>query len=752
MTIKKATVLGAGVMGAQIAGHLAGCGIPVRLLDLNNELVSQGLERLKKSKPAAMFDSSDLKLISTGTFEKDLNKISDSDWIVEAVVEKLEIKQKLFVEVEKYLKPVAIISSNTSGILLKEMVEGRNENFRKNFVITHFFNPVRYMKLVELIPGPDTNPKVTKEMALILEDLLGKGVVYAKDTPNFIANRIGIHAVIKAFELVAEKNVPIEVVDQVMGVPTARPKSAIFRTADIVGIDTLAHVARNSGLKLPAFVEEMVSKGWIGSKAGQGFYKKIASHSSLVASKDKQQATSNKQQATEILVLDPKTMEYRPQSKIKTESLGKVRSLDDPAERLKVIFNSEDEAGKIAKPLIEASIKYSADILDEVADNAAEVDKAMRWGFGWELGPFEQAHALEFQQFQQFQPCLTGRQAFQPPRPNYKKIEGNGGADLLDIGDGVFACEFHTKMNAIDADIIEMIGKSVGYAEKNGKGLVLTGAGPNFSAGANLMLIWMAATNDQWDQVEDMVRKFQAATQLLRFSKRPIVAAPFGMALGGGCEVSMSSGHIQAAAETYMGLVEVGVGVVPAGGGCKNLLLRMEERHRKAYDSKNNIWVASKDGGPFPKVSDVFQAIAFAKISTSGKEAKKIGYMSSEDGIVLDKEKLIESAKRRVLDLSKTYLPEVMREDIELPGDGGKMALVNGIRQARLKGQVTEYETVIGEKLAHILTGGDKPSVHKTTEQHILDLEREAFLSLCGNKKTQERMQHMLQKGKPLRN
>ncbi len=307
-------------------------------------------------------------------------------------------------------------------------------------------------------------------------------------------------------------------------------------------------------------------------------------------------------------------------------------------------------------------------------------------------------------------------------------------------------------MNAIDADIIEMIGKSVGYAEKNGKGLVLTGAGPNFSAGANLMLIWMAATNDQWDQVEDMVRKFQAATQLLRFSKRPIVAAPFGMALGGGCEVSMSSGHIQAAAETYMGLVEVGVGVVPAGGGCKNLLLRMEERHRKAYDSKNNIWVASKDGGPFPKVSDVFQAIAFAKISTSGKEAKKIGYMSSEDGIVLDKEKLIESAKRRVLDLSKTYLPEVMREDIELPGDGGKMALVNGIRQARLKGQVTEYETVIGEKLAHILTGGDKPSVHKTTEQHILDLEREAFLSLCGNKKTQERMQHMLQKGKPLRN
>ena len=755
MTIKKAAVLGAGVMGAQIAGHLAGCGVQVLLMDrvlpqpeiplqktggqanpksqARNALALQGLEHLKKSKPPAMYDLKDLKLITPGNFEDDLAKITGCDWVVEAVLEKPEIKQKLFGEIEKYLKPSTIISSNTSGILHKQMVNGRSDIFRKNFIITHFFNPVRYMKLVELVTSAETNPEIIKTIAAFLENNLGKGVVYAKDTPNFIANRIGVHAVVTAFHKTAENNWPIEVVDQVMGVPCARPKSAIFRTADIVGIDTLALVAKNSGIKLPAFVEDMVKRGWAGDKAGQGFYKKT------------KQETGNRKQETEILVLDPTTMEYRPQQKIKTPSLGKARDIEDPAERLRTVVLADDEAGVIAKYLVNASIDYADSVADEIAHNTDEIDKAMRWGFNWELGPFEQAMALGISG--QFKSCSKVVQ-----RSSKKTVAQNAGADVTDLGDGVFACEFHTKMNAIDGDVITMLNQALDLVEKDGVGLVIGNEGANFSVGANIMMIFLAASNNQWDEIDKMVRGFQRTGQRMRFCKKPVVAAPFGLVLGGGCEISMAAASACAAAETYMGLVEVGVGLIPAGGGCKNLLLRMEARHKAAFNPKNKIWSAPEDGGPFPKTLDVFQIIAFARVSSSAKDAKKIGYLKSDDTITIGREKLMADAKNDVLAMAKKYVPSLMRDDIELPGSGGKEALVNGIRQAHLKGEISEHDAVIGEKLAHVLTGGDRPTIHKADEQHILDLEREVFLSLCGMPKTQERIQHMLLKGKPLRN
>lgn len=719
-------------MGAQIAGHMAGCGVNVLLLDMGQSALA-GIEHLKKSKPPAMYDTGDLKLITAGNFENDMPKIAGCDLIVEVVVEKLEIKQKIFAEVEKYIEPRTIISSNTSGILLKNLTDGRSEQFCKNFVITHFFNPVRYMKLVEIVSGPKTDPKIVSEVNSFLTDKLGKGVIFAKDTINFIANRIGVHAVLSAFTSVAEKNWPIEVVDQVMGLPTARPKSAMFRTADIVGLDTFAHVARNSGLVLPAFVEEMLKRGWIGDKAGQGFYKK-----------QEGRGTKDEGRKTEILVLDPKTMEYRKQEKIKTPALGKVREIDDPAERLRTVVNSTDLDGKIAKELVFASINYADSIWSEIADDPDEVDRAMRWGFNWELGPFEQKLAIA---------RSTGHQVIMSAgRRKIKKIVGNAGADITDLGSGVFACEFHTKMNAIDGDVLSMLHQALDMVEKDGVGLVVGNDGAHFSAGANLMMIFLAASNGEWAQIENMVKEFQTISQRMRFCKKPVVVAPFNLALGGGCELSMAGTRIRACAETYMGLVEIGVGLIPAGGGCKNFLLRMEESLVAGFDPQNKIWSAPEDGGPFPKSRSAFQVIAFAKTSSSAKDAKKIGYLKPSDRITLNREHLMEDAKKDVLEFSKNYKLPKLRNDIEFSGAGGKMAIVNSIRQARLKNEISEHDAIIGEKLAHVLTGGDRASTHKTNEQHILDLEREAFLSLCGMPKTLERIQHMLSTGKPLRN
>jgi len=757
--VKKVAVLGAGVMGAQIAGHLCGCGAEVILLDMpargssrgdtsakRNSVVQSGLERLAKARPAEIYDTGDIKKIRVGNFEDDLEKIGDCDWIVEAVIERLDIKHSLYSKIDPLAKKNAVISSNTSGILWKHLTEGQSDGFKKRFVITHFFNPVRYMKLVEVVAGSSTDESVVKNISEFLEVALGKGVVRAKDTPFFIANRIGVHHVVATMEAAGRNNWPIEVVDQVMGRPTAHPKSAIFRTVDIVGLDTLALVAREGGLKLPAYVDEMIARKWVGEKAGQGFYKK---------------------QGKDIFVLDVAKMDYRPVAKIKAESLGAVKDLKDPHERVKRLLEYNDAAARIAWELLSDAIVYSASVLREIADSPAQIDMAMRWGFNWEIGPFEQLAAIGAENFitrlkkENRQPSVEAesvlksvnqKNVYVPQRRARAVVEGNAGADITDLGDGIYACEFHTKMNAIDGDVVDILSRAVELAETKGKGLVIGNDGENFSAGANLMMIFLAISNGDMAQVEQMVKAFQDVNQLLRFCKRPVVAAPFGMALGGGCEITMACASAQSFCETYMGLVEFGVGLLPAGGGCKNMLLKMEERCREGFNDKNKIWYASEDGGPFPKVRDAFQTIAFARVSSSAKEAAKIGYTRRSDGVSMRRDHLIEDAKERALLLAKDYRPPAYREDILLPGKGGKMALVNSVRQARTKGDISEHDAVIAEKIAHVLSGGDRESNHLSSEQHILDLEREAFMSLCGTEKTRERIQFMLMNGKPLRN
>lgn len=789
MTIQKVAVLGSGIMGRAIAGHLAGCGIPSLLLDLKTETVKESLNLLAKSKPALMYDTADMRLITAGNFDDDLAKIADCDWIVEAIVERLDIKQSLYARVEKFLKPNQIISSNTSGIDLKDLVSGRSETFRKRFLITHFFNPVRYMKLLEIVAGPETAHEAVQEMADFGERVLGKGVVFAKDTPNFIANRIGVQGMMAAIHAVVTKGWGIEVVDQVMGTPTARPKSAMFRTADIVGLDTLAHVAENNFkgcptdedrdlFEIPAYVQAMIQKKWLGDKTGQGFYKKVKKPDG----------------GKDILVLDPKAMDYRPQQKIKTDSLGAARNIDDPAERVAEVVWGSDEASAIAWDLVSTTIIYAANRIPEIADDILNIDRAMRWGFNWDLGPFEVWDALGVvnicerlkqegravpkivQQvldkglttFYQSKDGVTSyfdaaSAATKPiPEPKgaiilkslverNKVVAQNESASVIDLGDGVFNVQFHAKMNAIDDQIIAMLNRGMDEAEKNGAGVVVANDGPNFCVGANLMLIFLEMQQQNWPRIDEIVRQFQTVIQRMSHGKVPVVVAPHQMALGGGCEVILGGTAVRAAAETYMGLVEVGVGFIPAGGGCKNLLLRNEERQLARHKPKDTIWMSPKDGGPFPKVSAAFQTIMMATVATSAKDAKKIGYLRKSDAITVNAEMRIADAKRDVLTVAKNFVPRPL-QDIQLPGIGGKMALINAVKGFVLQGLATEYDAVIGEKLAHILAGGNKPNIHTATEQDVLDLEREAFLSLCGMEKTQARVQHMLMKGKPLRN
>ncbi len=722
MSINKVTVLGAGLMGSQIAGHLVGCGFDVLLLDLEMEFVVKGLERLGKTKPPAMYDNEDIRSITPGNFKDNLKDISSCDWVIEAIVEDKNAKHALYAEIEKHLNAKTVISSNTSGLTRASLIAGRSATFCKKFIVTHFFNPVRYMKLVEIVSGEENSKEMIAEISRVLEDRLGKGVVYSKDIPDFVANRIGVFTVLSALGAVEKFGWRVEVVDQVMGIPTCRPKSATFRTLDIVGLDTFVHVAKNGGHKLPAFVEEMMAKGWFGDKAGQGFYKKTKS---------------------EILVLDPKTMEYRPQQKIKTASLGLAKDMTDAAERIRTVVFADDEAGNIAWHLVSAAILFSLNVWREIAHSEGEVDKAMRWGFNWELGPFEQLRALGVTNVEK----RLGRKLEDVESPKnvpgflgswVPKIASNAGADLLDIGDGIFCCSFHTKMNAIDADVVTMLGRSIEHVEKEGAGLVIGNNAANFSAGANLMMIFLAAQNKEFGQIEKMVRSFQNINQMIRFALKPVVVVPAGLTLGGGCEIALSAARIVAAAETYIGLVEGGVGLIPAGGGCKNLLLKFMERRKMS--------------GPFPAIKGAFETIAFAKASSSAKEAKKIGYLATTDEIIIDHEKAFAAAKLAALALTKNYVPPAKRQDIILPGLGGKMALVNGVRQAVLKGVATEYDAFVSEKLAHVLCDGDMPCLHDTNEDHILELEREAFLSLCGEKKTLDRIGHMLSTGKPLRN
>lgn len=810
--IKKAAVLGAGVMGSGIAAHLAGAGIPVLLLDIvpkdlkpgdgkpgesRNKFAEAGLEGLLKSKPSLIFSKRDARLITPGNFEDDWNKLSEVDWVVEVVVERLDIKRSVFEKLEKVIRPGTIVSSNTSGLPLQDMTAGRGAEFKKNFVITHFFNPVRYMKLVELVIGPETDPAVACSMAGFLDQRLGKGVVYAKDTPNFVANRIGVYGWFAALQDILAGGYKVEEVDKILGTAVGRPKSAMFRTTDMVGLDTLVHVARNTYeacpkdeqrevFKIPPVIEKMIEKKLFGDKTKAGFFKK----------------TKNDQGQKEILALDLGTVDYRAQEKVRFESLGQVKDIEDSGERLKFMVGQKDRAGELAWKTTRSVLVYAANRIPEITDDIVNLDNAMKWGFNWDLGPFETWDLLGVKETSErikadgwrlpvlvqkvlekpesgkgqgrFYKSENGKKYFfdlktesyqpVPSRPGVlllkdmkersKNIKQNTGASLWDAGDGVAVLEFHTKMNAIDADIGQMINDSIDEVEKNFQGMLIFNEAPNFSVGANIMLLFLEAQQKNWQGIEDMVRAFQAACMRLRYSKKPTVAAPHAMTLGGGCEVAMGADAIHAHAELYLGLVEVGVGLIPGGGGCKELLVRNQDRMADKFAKipPSNRWAARIDGGPFPKTQMTFEAIAFAKVSTSAKEAIENGHLRKSDRISLSRDHHLTEAKQTVLNLAKNYQQPKPREDIWVAGRGGYFALQSAVNGFLAQKMISEHDAAIAMKLAHVLTGGDIPNIAFVTEQRILDLECEVFLQLVGMEKSQERIQHMLMKGKPLRN
>ncbi len=791
MQIKKACVLGSGVMGSAIAAHLANAGIPSLLLDINTDLSKKAInEVLPKLKPSAVFDAKVLKLITPGNFDDDLAKVSECDWVIEVVVERLDIKAKLFERLEKHLGKNTIVSSNTSGIRLSELTKGRSKTFVENFIITHFFNPVRYMKLVEIVSGPQTRADIVSFMATFLEVGLGKGVVYAKDTPAFVANRIGIYSFMDVIHHALTMGLSVEAVDKITGPALGKPKSATFRTGDLAGLDTIVHVAKNNfeqttdegrdTLKLPPIIEKMIENKWLGDKTGQGFYKKV----------------KNAEGKSEILSLDLKTGEYKAQEKVRHDSLGLAKNIEEVGERIKTMIAAEDTAGKFAWLTTRDSLLYAANRVPEIADDIVNVDNAMRWGFNADLGPFETLDAIGVKDFAErvkkdglkvpaiidelFKAGLTTfykreagktfyfdlktkKYAAVPVKATHLVIKtlkeqnhvvkSNDGASIIDLGDGVLNVEFHTKMNAIDGDIGAIINDAIDLIEKDNKycGLVISNDASNFSVGANLMLLWMEAQQKNWDSITSLVKGFQDVVMRLRYSKKPVVAAPAGMALGGGCEIILGCDAVRAHGETYVGLVEVGAGLIPGGGGNKNLLMNIEAN---LLEKGPMGWAGKSDGGPFPKVQKTFEMVGFAKVATSALEGQIFGYLPGQKRtrISMSRDHLLNDAKQDVIELSKTYKPATPREDILVPGVGGKMAVFSAINGFRSQGIISEHDALIAQKLGHVLCGGDIPSQARVSEQYLLDIEREAFLSLCGEEKSQARMQALLMTGKPLRN
>ncbi len=797
--IEKAAVLGAGTMGAGIAAHLANAGIPVLLLDIaprelnteeqakglslddkrvKNRIANAGLETAKKARPAAFFAPEKVALVSVGNFADDMAKLKDCDFVIEAVVENLEIKRKLYTEVDKHRKLGSIIASNTSGIPIRSIAEGFSEDFRKHFLGVHFFNPPRYLHLCELIATEWTSPEVMCSVHGFVDNRLGKGVVLAKDRPNFVANRIGVFASMHAIKTMMEDGYSIEEIDKMTGSVLGRPKSATFRTSDVVGLDVLNHVASNlyeavpedderDVFIAPELLKQMIGRGILGAKTGSGFYQK------------------QKGEKKEIWTLDHASLEYRPPEKVKLPALDAAKNVENLAERTKNLVWDKDRVGAFLWKEMNASLLYSAKRIPEIADSIVEVDNALRWGFGWELGPFETWDAIGVQESiarmkeegraipshieemlasgaTSFYKSENGtRQFYDFATKSYKEvtkqpgvivlkdikertgvIKKNAGASLIDLGDGVACLEFHSKMNSIGGDTVGMIRYALKEVEKNYEGLVVGNQGAVFSAGANLMLVLLAAQEEEWDELDIVIRQFQQATMSLRYSAKPVVVAPFGLTLGGGCEITLHGDRVRASAETYMGLVEVGVGLIPAGGGTKEMLLR-------AMDKVQTL----KDVDSFPFIKKAFETIAMAKVSTSAEEARALGYLHEDDSISMNADRLIADAKQEVLALAKTgYIEPQPRTDILALGESALVTLKIGLHQMLRGGFISEHDRIIGEKLARILTGGDLNHATQVSEQYLLDLEREAFLSLCGMRATQERMGAMLKTGKPLRN
>ena len=765
--INSVTVLGAGTMGAQIALHCANAGISALLLDLTADAARQGLEKARKLKPDPQFTPDAYRLVTAGGFDTHLDLIGRTDWIMEAVVERLEIKQQLLAKVDGKRRQGSIVSSNTSGIPIAAIAEGRSEDLRRHWLGTHFFNPPRYLRLLEIIPTADTDSAVVAAMVRFGDHVLGKGVVIAKDTPNFIANHIGLYGVARTLDVLAGGNYTIEEIDAITGPALGRPGSATFRTMDIAGIDVLGHVMRNLNERLssesdraafavPPIVEALIGRGALGEKAGKGFYER----------------RKGADGETEIWTLDPASLGYRPKQSARIASIEAGKSIDDVGERVRMLFNARDKAGEFLRATLAPTLVYTARVTPDIAHSIDDVDRAMRWGFGWELGPFELIdaigikdviaaaqgrHAMEggappliaslleggLSRFREglVKPAAADLQILRTAKEQNRVIKKNAGASLVDLGDGVIAVEFHSKMNAIGGDTIQMLQAGVKEAARSGRAVVIGNDAPHFSAGANLMLVLLEAQEGNWDEIDLMIRAFQQANLSLRYSPVPVVAATAGLSLGGGTEIPLHCDRVQAAAETYMGLVEVGVGLIPGGGGTKEMLVRAMAQ------------LPSPQSDPLPYVSKAFETVALAKVSASGPDAMRLGYLAPTDSVTMNRERLMADAKAKALErVREGYHAPVPRTAIPVGGEAVTAALNLGVHLMWRAGRATDHDKLIGQKLAHIFGGGNLPHPATVTEQYLLDLEREAFMSLLGEPKTLERIQHTLKTGKPLRN
>ena len=773
--LRRVAVLGAGTMGSRIAAHFANAGIPSLLLDVvvpnvldRNQAARKGLESALKQKPGAFFVESAVGLVETGNFEDHLRKIHDCDWVIEAVAENIEIKRAIWDLVDIHRNPLAILSTNTSGIPLAKLSDGFTPEFRRQFLGTHFFNPPRYLHLLEVIPAPDTDPAILDFVCQFSDLVLGKGVVICKDTPNFIANRLGSFFGGTVAKLMVEGDYTVEEVDELTGPLIGLPRSASFRLLDIVGVDVWAHVGTNLHALVPddpwrerflppPFLDEMLRRGWLGEKSGQGFYRRAG------GGKDRT-----------IEVIDWKTLEYHPAAKSPLAAVEFASNIEDLPERLRALASGADRAGAFLWPLFRDTMIYAAERLPEISDRIVEVDRAMRWGYAHPLGPFElwdvfgvrEAAARIEKDGLPVPPLIrqvlsSGAGSFYrlssdarrpvkeyfhiaadchiplEERPevvvlaDWKRSRGvvlkNAGASLIDLDGGVLCLEFHTKMNTIGEDIIRMIHAGIEETNRNFQAMIIANEGADFCVGANLMLVLLAAQEGEWDELNEAVHRFQQACMAIKYSPRPIVVAPFGRTLGGGCEIALHGARVQASAELYMGLVETGVGLIPAGGGCKELLLRIAD----------------------PKV--IFETVGFAKVSGSAADARRLQLLDPRDAVSMNRERLIGDAKTLALRLAASYVAPAPQM-VPVSGDAGYALLAMGAWLGRQGDYLSDYDLVVARNLAYVLSGGRLTGPQSVPQQYILDLEREAFLSLCGNAQTQARMQHMLKTGKPLRN
>jgi 3-hydroxyacyl-CoA dehydrogenase len=809
--INKVAILGAGTMGARIAAHFANAGVPSYLLDIvppdadapaRNKIAMAGLDAAKKSKPAAFMDASLARLVTVGNFDDDLKKLAEVDWIIEAVVENLEIKRALLRKVEAVRKPGTIVTTNTSGLPVGKIAEGFSDDFRRSWFGTHFFNPPRYMRLLELIPTPEADRAAVDTISHFCDVQLGKGVVIAKDTPNFIANRIGTFSVLNVMRLMQEMDLSIEDVDALTGQAVGWPKSATFRTIDLVGLDILGHVVSNmttnvrderSDLRLPDFFTQMLQRKMLGDKTRGGFYKRMK---------------GGEGKEDERMALDWKTLEYRPRQRPKFAALDMAKNIEEAGARLRMLLGIEgggpqkgDKAGAFLWSALSDLWTYSANRIPEISDSIVEIDRSMRLGFNWELGPFElwdaagvdatvarmkkegkpvaanvekllaaghkswyiddakSASGRKFWglQTETWQPVQVpaGVWSVTVAKKSNGVVKKNSGASLVDLGDGVACIEFHSKMNALGADIISLVLQTLkpGGPGDNFDAFVITNDAANFSVGANLMLLLMSVQEEEWDDVDLGIRQFQGMTQAVKFSPKPVVSAPFGLCLGGGTEISLHAAARQPHAELYTGLVEVGVGLLPGGGGCKEMLLRAVNGAAAARGGKISGEALAGSVEMLDAMKRAFELIATGKVVTSAHEARSLGFLDERDRISMNRERILSDAKARVLELVRAgYEPPIPRTDIPAPGENLLATLKMGVHLMRQGGFITDYEVKLGAKIAEVLCGGSVTPGTPVSEQYILDLEREGFKSLCGEKKTQERIQYTLKTGKTLRN